>query len=135
MNIVEYALKFIGRGYIWGGDGSGKCGGGFDCSGLVLECLWAFGLYDGPDTTAQGLHKALSAKGLASVPRGLENAGDVLFFGNDAAHITHTALAIGDGLMVEAGGGGSKCKTPATSTGMVRVRPIRDNIVAALRRV
>lgn len=135
MTISEYALKFVGAPYVWGGDGSGKCGGGFDCSGIVLECLWAFGLYDGSDTTAQGLHKALSAKGWREVPRGLENAGDVLFFGKDAAHITHTALAIGDGLMVEAGGGGSKCKTPATSTGMVRVRPIawRDNLVAALR--
>ena len=36
MTISEYAQKFIGRSYIWGGDGSGKCGGGFDCSGLVL---------------------------------------------------------------------------------------------------
>ena len=59
----------------------------------------------------------------------------MLFFGKDLQHITHTALAISDGLMVEAGGGGSKCKTPATSTGMVWVRPIswRNNLVAALR--
>lgn len=132
MTISEYALKFIGRPYIWGGDGSGKCGGGFDCSGLVLECLWAFGLYDGPDVTAQGLHKALKAKGWREVPLHFESAGDVLFFGKDLQHITHTALSIGNGLMVEAYGT-SKCKTPATSTGMVRVRPIRDNLVAALR--
>lgn len=135
MTISEYALKFVGSPYIWGGDGSGAKFNGWDCSGLVLECLWAFGLYDGSDTTAQGLHKALSANGWREVPRGLENAGDVLFFGKDTAHITHTALAIGGGLMVEAGGGGSKCKTPATSTGMVWVRPIawRNNLVAALR--
>ena len=42
---------------------------------------------------------------------------------------------IGGGLMVEAGGGGSKCKTAATSTGMVCVRPIswRKDLVAILR--
>ena len=134
MTISEYAQKFIGKSYIWGGDGSGKCGGGYDCSGLVLECLWAFGLYDGPDTTAQGLYKALKAKGWVDVPCHLESDCDVLFFGKDTAHITHTAVAIGGGLMVEAGGGGSKCKTVATSTGKVHVRPIRSNIVASLRR-
>ena len=134
MTISEYALKFVGRPYIWGGDGSGKCGGGFDCSGLVLECLWAFGKMPKGDLTAQKLHdKLLLEKGWR---QGLSvKEGDVLFFGKDTKHITHTALAIGDGLMVEAGGGGSKCKTPATSTGMVWVRPIawRSNLVAALR--
>ena len=135
MTIIEYALKFIGRPYIWGGDGSGKCGGGFDCSGLVLECLWAFGIMPKGDMTAQGIHKALKKSGWKEVPFGFIAEGDVLFFGKSVESITHTALAIGDGLMVEAGGGGSKCKTPATSTGMVWVRPIswRSNIVAALR--
>lgn len=134
MTISEYAQKFIGKSYIWGGDGSGKCGGGFDCSGLVLECLWAFGLYDGPDTTAQGLYKALKKSGWKEVPFDFIAEGDVLFFGKSVESITHTALAIGEGLMIEAGGGGSKCKTPATSTGKVQVRPIRANIVAALRK-
>ena len=134
MTISEYALKFIGRSYIWGGDGSGKCGGGFDCSGLVLECLLAFGKLPKGDLTAQGIHdKLLLEKGWR---QGLSvKEGDVLFFGKDLHHITHVALAIGGDLMVEAGGGGSKCKTPATSTGMVWVRPIawRSNLVSALR--
>lgn len=134
MTISEYALKFIGRPYIWGGDGSGKCGGGFDCSGLVLECLWAFGKLPKGDLTAQGIHdKLLLEKGWRQGQSVKE--GDVLFFGKDLHHITHVALAIGGDLMVEAGGGSSKCKTPATSTGMVWVRPIawRNNLVAALR--
>lgn len=134
MTLSEYALKFVGRPYIWGGDGSGKCGGGFDCSGLVLECLWAFGKLPKGDLTAQGIHdKLLLEKGWRQGQSVKE--GDVLFFGKDTKHITHVALAIGDGLMVEAGGGSSKCKTPSTSTGMVWVRPIawRNNLVAALR--
>lgn len=135
MNIIDYALKFVGHPYVWQGDGSGKYGGGFDCSGLLVECLQAFGVLRG-DFTAQGLFKHLSALGWVSVPRGLETGADVVFWGKSDANITHVSLAVGDGLHVEAGGGGSKCKTPEVSTGMVRVRPLanRGDWVAALRR-
>lgn len=136
MTLSEYAMKFVGRPYIWGGDGSGKCAGGFDCSGLVLECLQAFGIIPQIDLTAQGIYDILYSQLIWSTPgRGKEKPDDVLFFGKDDKHITHVAICIGGGLMVEAGGGGSKCKTAATSTGMVRVRPIswRKNLVAALR--
>lgn len=135
MTLSEYAQKFIGRPYIWGGDGSGKCGGGFDCSGLVLECLWALGILPHKDLTAQGIHDAIIDKSGHVVPRPYVQENDVLFFGKDVKHITHVAIAVGGGLMVEAGGGWSKCKTLATSTGMVRVRPIswRKDLVAVLR--
>lgn len=133
MTISEYALKFVGSPYIWGGDGSGAKFNGWDCSGLVLECLWAFGILPKGDMTAQGINDKLYAMGWR---QGLSiKEGDVLFFGKDLHHITHVSIAIDNYLMVEAGGGGSKCKTPATSTGMVRVRPIasRKDLVAALR--
>ena len=60
---------------------------------------------------------------------------DILFFGKDTSHITHVAICCSSrGQYVEAGGGGSKCKSPETSTGMVRVRPLgsRKDLVAAL---
>ena len=136
MTLSEYALKFVGRPYIWGGDGSGKCDGGFDCSGLALECLWAFGVLPNGDLTAQGIYDTLYNEHIwASVDKARVKPDDILFFGKGDKHITHVAIAIGNGLMVEAGGGGSKCKTPATSTGMVRVRPIswRKDLVAVLR--
>ena len=133
ITLSEYLLRFIGHPYIWGGNGSGSCHGGFDCSGLVLEGLWALGILPKGDLTAQGINDKLYSMGWR---QGLSvKEGDVLFFGKDLHHITHVAIAIGNGLMVEAGGGGSKCKTAATSTGMVRVRPIswRKDLVAALR--
>lgn len=135
MKMSEYAFRFIGRPYIYGGDGSGKSYGGFDCSGLVLECLWAFGLLPGKDLTAQGMHDALMDKSGHQVPRMYISADDVLFFGKDDRHITHVAIALDNNFMVEAGGGNSKCRTPGSSTGMVRVRPIssRKNLVSALR--
>lgn len=133
MTISEYAQKFIGRPYVWGGDGSGKCGGGLDCSGLVLECLWAMGIMPKGDMTAQGIHDKLYSMGWRHGTS--RKADDILFFGKDTKHITHVAICIGDGLMIEAGGGGSKCTTPDKSTGMVWIRPLawRNNLVAALR--
>lgn len=135
MSISEYALKFVGRPYIWGGDGSGKCGGGFDCSGLVLECLWAFGILPKGDLTAQGIFKALRKEGWSYATAGKEKADNILFFGKDREHITHVAICIGNGLMVEAGGGTSKCISTSTSTGMVWIRPLswRNNLVAILK--
>lgn len=135
MTISEYAQKFIGKSYIWGGDGSGAKFNGWDCSGLVLECLQAFGMLPSGDKTAKGIYEALCKKGWVAVPSKVVAHDDILFFGKDLKHITHVAICVGGGLMVEAGGGGSKCKTAATSTGMVRIRPIawRKDLVAALR--
>ena len=136
MTMSEYALKFVGRPYIYGGDGSVKSYGGFDCSGLVMECLWAFGRLPKKDLTAQGIHAALLDAGWEDVPprADMTMAGDILFFGKDARHITHTAICCQHGLMVEAGGGSSRCKDVKSSTGMVRVRPIssRNDLVAVL---
>lgn len=133
MTLTEYLKHFIGRPYIWGGDGTGKTANGFDCSGLVLEGLWALGLYTGSDVTAQGLYNFLTKQ--ANWREGNidhANDGDILFFGKSVTKITHVAVALGDGLMIEAGGGGSSCKSAATSTGFVRVRPIRKDVVACV---
>ena len=134
MNFADYALKFLGRPYIWGGDGSGRCFGGFDCSGLAVECLRAFGVVN-CDLTAQGVYNYLHKLKWEIFSEIETKESDILFFGKNLREITHVAIAIGDGLMVEAGGGGSKCKTLETSTGMVRIRPIssRKDFLGALR--
>lgn len=98
--------------------------------------MWAFGILPQKDMTAQGIYDTLYNERIwACVDKARVKPDDILFFGKGDEHITHVAIAIGNGLMVEAGGGGSKCKTAATSTGMVRVRPIasRKDLVAALR--
>lgn len=133
MTLTDYLKHFIGRPYIWSGDGTGPKHNGFDCSGLVLEGLWAFGLYSGTDTTAQGLYNHL-IKTAAWKEGNVDHAsdGDILFFGKSTTKITHVAVALGDGLMIEAGGGGSKCTTATNSTGFVRIRPIRKDVVACV---
>ena len=136
MDLVEYAKCFIGRPYIWGGDGSGKSDGCFDCSGLVVECLQAVGvLANGSDFTAKALYNHLLSHGWVNVPRGLETASDLCFWGKSETSITHVSIAIGSRQHIEAGGGGSGSKTAATSNGMVRVRPLssRGDLLATLR--
>lgn len=135
-NYLDYALRFIGRPYIWGGDGSGKTHGGFDCSGLVLEALKAWGIIpSGQDLTAKGLFERLSSLGWIKVPVGLMSAQDIVFWGKSTGSITHVAIALDKSHILEAGGGGSKCTSPEKSTGMVRVRPldVRESPVAILR--
>jgi len=136
MDLVEYAKCFIGRPYIWAGNGSGKCDGGFDCSGLVVECLQAVGvLANGSDYSAKALYKHLLDQGWVKVPRGFETASDLCFWGKAEGSITHVSIVIGPRQHLEAGGGGSGSKTAGTSTGMVRVRPLssRVDLLATLR--
>lgn len=133
MTISEYALKFIGLPYIWEAMVRASAVAVLIAAALSLSVFGRSGSCRRATSRRKGINDKLYAMGWR---QGLSvKEGDVLFFGKDLHHITHTALAIGDGLMVEAGGGGSKCKTPATSTGMVWVRPItwRNNLVAALR--
>lgn len=131
MTLSEYLLHFIGTPYVWAGDGTGTGGSGFDCSGLVLEGLWAMGLYKGGDLTAEGINKRLLNDGWKSPLK--PKADDILFFGK--SKITHVAVAIDERLMVEAGGGGSKCTSASKSTGFVRIRPIasRNDLCDILR--
>ena len=136
MDLVEYAKCFIGRPYIWAGNGSGKCDGGFDCSGLVVECLQAVGvLANGSDYSAKALYKHLLDQRWVKVPRGFETASDLCFWGKAEGSITHVSIVIGPRQHLEAGGGGSGSKTAGTSTGMVRMRPLssRVDLLATLR--
>ena len=131
-----FFTPFSGSDEHWGGDGSGKNAGGFDCSGLVVECLQAVGvLANGSDYSAKTLYKHLLAQGWVKVPRGFETASDLCFWGKAEASITHVSIAIGSRQHIEAGGGGSGSKTAATSNGMVRVRPLssRGDLLATLR--
>ena len=136
MGLVEYAKCFIGRPYIWAGNGSGKCDGGFDCSGLVVESLQAVGvLANGSDYSAKALYKHLLDQGWIKVPRGFETASDLCFWGKAEGSINHVSIVIGSRQHLEAGGGGSGSKTAGTSIGMVRVRPLssRVDLLATLR--
>jgi cell wall-associated NlpC family hydrolase len=125
--MIEYAKSMLGTPYIWGGSNALL---GFDCSGFVQEVLASIGADPLGDQTAQTLFNHFS-KSIQKEPQ----KGSLLFFGKDQKRITHIAIALGDGQMIEAGGGGSSTKTRADAekTGAcVRIRPIenRSDLVA-----
>lgn len=91
--IVEYAKKFLGVKYVWGGS-SPK---GFDCSGFVMYVYKKFGV--------NLLHNAhLQSKSGTPVKReGLE-PGDLVFFDTNGGHnyINHVGIYIGNGKFIHA---------------------------------
>lgn len=117
VNYVEYAKMFIGKPYIWGGAGAV----GFDCSGLVIECLQAFGLLPSGDWTADELSKKLKSNGWTEVKDYKE--GDIVFFHYGTKYY-HVAMMVNDCQYIEAGGCNSKCTNASNSTGLVRIRPL-----------
>lgn len=107
--------------YRWGGDNPVS---GLDCSGLVVELLTAAGaLPHGTDLTAQSLYNRFKTNKKID-----PTWGCLAFFGRSIFEITHVGFCLGDGLMVEAGGGGSRTLTKADAEkqgAWIRIRPIR----------
>lgn len=123
--IYDYAMSFVGKPYIWGGDDPID---GFDCSGLVIEIMRAWGLFPAKgDMTAKDLmayYTRDNRGAYASTP----NFGALAFFGRDVTNITHVGFCLDSFCMIEAGGGGSKTKSKedaALQNAYVRVRPLR----------
>lgn len=85
---VQAALTRLGDPYVWGGSGPGA----FDCSGLVM---WAFG------QAGVALPHSSQALAAGGQPVSLDDMqpGDVVNYYSDASH---SAIYIGDGMMVHA---------------------------------
>jgi cell wall-associated NlpC family hydrolase len=89
---VRFALAQIGTPYLWGGEGPG----GFDCSGLVQAAYQAAGV--ALPRVAQQQYDA----GPRLQPGEALLAGDLVFFGADARHVSHVGIVVGAGVMVDA---------------------------------
>lgn len=122
-HLQQYALRFVGVSYIWGGDDPMR---GFDCSGLAQELLLAFGAHPHPgrDYTAQGLYDHFAKAGQYNATE----IGALAFYGKDYRTITHVGIVVFPDLILEAGGGGSRTKTNADAieqNAYVRLRPLK----------
>lgn len=107
--IIEEAKKYIGVPYVWGGS-SPK---GFDCSGLTQYVFKALGI--SLDRTA-----AMQSKQGKKIQNANDvKKGDLLFFANtgNRSGITHVAIYIGNGKMIEAPDVGQNVKVSEFKTG------------------
>lgn len=131
--LVEYAMRFIGVPYRWGGSNPMT---GFDCSGFLQFLLASVGADPKGDQTAQTLHDLLLAQGGTSVL--IPRAGDVCFYGLKTSSITHVAMCVSEHQIIEAGGGDHNTinvTEAAKRDACVRLRPraARKDIVAVIR--
>jgi cell wall-associated NlpC family hydrolase len=125
---LRAALSRVGMPYVWGGDGPDV----FDCSGLVQ---WAF-RQAGIVMPRVAADQALTG---APVPVSQLRPGDLLFYHTDPTdpgYISHVAIYIGNGWMLQAPEPGENVQVvPADFgpefAGAVRVDPARAAAVAA----
>ena len=134
---IDLALKVAwsmhGLPYRWGGDDPIS---GTDCSGFVSEILRSVGAI-GPKAreTTHSLWQNFQDR---VVNHSHIEPGDILLFSSNdgVSGINHTGIAIGNGAMIEAGGGDSSTTSDdqaSKQNAFVRVRPIRKNLFAVLR--
>jgi Cell wall-associated hydrolases (invasion-associated proteins) len=90
--VVNYALKFVGNRYVWGGQ---SLTGGADCSGFVRAIYADFG-YSLPRTSSE----QSSAGTRVSVSE--MQPGDLIFYAYSGGRIHHVAMYIGNGRIVHA---------------------------------
>lgn len=132
-DMVLYALSFLGKPYLWGGNGPQ----GFDCSGFVQEVLASAGLDPSGDQSAQALFDILSMYGKV-FSNETPAAGDIIFYGTDSKSISHVAFMINSWQQIGANGGNHTCtdlRSAEKLGAMVKVRPwnYRKDFVAFVR--
>jgi gamma-D-glutamyl-L-lysine dipeptidyl-peptidase len=93
--IIAEAQKFLGTPYVWAGGTREGC----DCSGLVRASFKSAGVVMPRDADQQSLVGRLVG---TRWHRGSLRRGDTLFFLGRRGNISHTAIYLGDGKMIEA---------------------------------
>jgi uncharacterized protein YgiM (DUF1202 family) len=91
VELVQYALQFVGNRYVWGGESLTK---GVDCSGFTMKIYEKFGIYLPHSSRAQPSY-GTKIKASEAQP------GDLFFYGSGKS-ISHVGIYIGDGKIVHA---------------------------------
>lgn len=119
---LDLARRFLGITYTWGGSSTF----GFDCSGFTQTILRSRGVIMPRDANIQAEWPGLTAIAF----RTQLQPGDLLFFGKDAAHITHTGMYLDKGAFIH--------DTPKDRPG-VQISGLGDpywsNLLVAIRRL
>ena len=91
--LLQYAKKFLGNPYVWGGT---SLTNGCDCSGFAQQIFANFG-YTLPRTSRQ------QAKAGTRIPVQEAKPGDLLFYQRESGFIYHVMIYLGDGKVIHAG--------------------------------
>lgn len=120
--LVSNANFLIGTEYVWGGSTRKQ---GLDCSGLLYQVQRMAG-------SSVGRYNAATYANMGvKIPIGLEKPGDFLFFGSP---VTHCAIYIGSGKMIESQG--SRKNTKENPGKGVVISPVtRRHDLVCVRRV
>lgn len=102
--MIEYAWNQMGSSYTWGG--AGPYDQGFDCSGLVLQSLYAAGMDPQPiDVIKHAWPSYRTSQELYAYPRfqhvplAQRQRGDLIFY-TTSGTVTHVAIYLGDDIIV-----------------------------------
>ena len=102
--MIGYAWNQTGSSYTWGG--AGPYDQGFDCSGLVLQSLYAAGLDPQPiDVIKHAWPSYRTSQELYAYPRfqhvplSQRQRGDLIFY-TTSGTVTHVAIYLGDDMVV-----------------------------------
>lgn len=92
-SIVDYAKRFLGVGYVWGG----TTPAGFDCSGFVKYVFKKFGV------TLNRVSAQQATQGIKVKKADLQ-PGDIVFFDTNGGRnrINHVGMYIGSGKFIQA---------------------------------
>ena len=124
-DFINAFKNLLGKPYVWGGESMTE--GGYDCSGALYEASNRAG-YKVSRLTAQD-YSTIGKK----ISVGSQIPGDCLFFGSSVSHITHCALYIGNGLMIESRGSRQNTKyNPGTGVTISDIN--RRNDLRVVRR-
>lgn len=124
--IVDYAEKYVGVKYVWGGT---SLSSGVDCSGFTRAVFSNFGIDLPHNANSQSKVNGQTISSLSDA-----KPGDLLFFdwGNDGEY-DHVAIYIGNGKKIHASGNqdcgqstiSSACKVTIDSNNMSSVKLIK----------
>jgi cell wall-associated NlpC family hydrolase len=97
--VVRTAREAMGARYQLGG--TGRDGGGFDCSGLIQRAYASVGVA----LPRRSLDQARQGRAVAREPDGLQ-PGDILTFANRGRKVTHVGMYVGEGRFIHSASGG-----------------------------